>query len=112
MSMEKVELIKEIVESNLKDETKLELVKTLMLAGSASVQPIQVPYVVKEVYKETPKPWWNEITCADWPSKKTNPLELWDDSGWWQQHLRDAQADAESITHPNATWGVNTAVNC
>lgn len=110
--MEKVELIKEIMESNLKDETKLELVKTVMLAESALTQPIQVPYVIKEVYKETPKPWWNEITCGDWPSKKTNPLELWDDSDWWQQHLRDAQADVESIIHPNITWGCSTKTKC
>ena len=110
--MEKVNLIKEIMDSNLKDETKLELVKTLMLAESTPTQPIQVPYVIKEVYKETPKPWWNEITCGDDTSKKTNPLELWDDGGWWQQHLKDAQADVESIIHPNITWGVNTAVNC
>lgn len=110
--MEKVELIKEIIGSNLKDETKLELVKTVMLAESAQVQPIQVPYVIKEVYKETPKPWWNEITCGDWPSKETNPLELWDDSGWWQQHLKDAQADVESIIHPNITWSCSTKTEC
>lgn len=61
--MEKVNLIKEIMDSNLKDETKLELVKTLTLAENTPAQPIQVPYVVREVYKETPKPWWNEITC-------------------------------------------------
>ena len=110
--MEKVNLIKEIMDSNLKDETKLELVKTVMITSDGTpVQPIQVPYVIKEVYKETPKPWWNEITCGD-SSKKTNPLELWDDSGWWQQHLKDAQGDVESIIHPNITWGVNTAVNC
>lgn len=87
MSMEKVNLLKEIMDSNLKDETKLELVKTLMLAENTQAQPIQVPYVVREVYKETPKPWWNEITCGDYPSKKTNPQELWDDSGWWLLHL-------------------------
>ena len=110
--MEKVELIKEIMGSNLKDETKLELVKTVMLAESASTQPIQVPYVIKEVYKETPKPWWNEITCGDWPYKKTNPLELWDDSGWWRQHLKDAQADVESIIHPNITWSCSTKTKC
>ena len=107
--MKKTELIKEIMDSNLKDETKLELVKTLMLTKDEVVtQPIQVPYVIKEVYKESPKPWWNEITCGDWPSKKTNPLELWDDSGWWQQHLRDAQADVESIIHPNISWSCST----
>lgn len=44
------------MDSNLKDETKLELVKTLMLSKDEVVtQPLQVPYVVKEVYKETPK---------------------------------------------------------
>lgn len=107
--MKKTELIKEIMDSNLKDETKLELVKTLMLSKDETVaQPLQVPYVIKEVYKETPKPWWNEITCGDWPSKETNPLELWDDSGWWKQHLRDAQADVESIIHPNISWSCST----
>lgn len=103
--MKKTELIKEIMDSNLKDETKLELVKTLMLSKDEVVtQPSQIPYVIKEVYKETPKPWWSEVTCGDWPSKKTDSLESWDDSDWWQQHLRDAQADAESIIHPNITW--------
>ena len=59
--MEKVNLIKEIMDSNLKDETKLELVKTLMLTTeNASVQPTQIPYVIRGVYKETPKPWWND----------------------------------------------------
>ena len=48
--------------------------------------------IFSDVYKETPKPWWSEVTCGDWPSKKTDSLESWDDRGWWQQHLRDAQA--------------------
>ena len=103
--MKKTELIKDIMDSNLKDETKLELVKTLMLSKDEVVtQPSQIPYVIKEVYKETPKPWWSEVTCGDWPSKKTASLESWDDRGWWQHHLRDGQADAESIIHPNITW--------
>lgn len=103
--MKKTELIKEIMDSNLKDETKLELVKTLMLSKDEVVtQPPQIPYVIKEVYKETPKPWWSEVTCGDCLSKKTGTLESWDDNSWWQQHLRDAQADVESIIHPNVTW--------
>ena len=107
--MKKTELIKEVMDSNLKDETKLELVKTLMLSKDEVVtQPSQIPYVIKEVYKETPKPWWSEVTCGDWPSKKTDSLESWDDGGWWQQHLRDAQADVESIIHSNIIWSSNT----
>lgn len=45
--MKQTELIKEIMDSNLKDETKLELVKTLMLSKDEVVtQPSQIPYVV------------------------------------------------------------------
>ena len=85
--MKKTELIKEIMDSNLKDETKLELVKTLMLSKDEVVtQPSQIPYVIKEVYKETPKPWWSEFNFGDSPTKKTDSLESLNDSVWWQQH--------------------------
>ena len=30
--------------------------------------------------------------------------EAWNDSGWWEQHRRDALGDADSIIHPLVTW--------
>ena len=30
--------------------------------------------------------------------------ETWNDSGWWEQHRRDAQGDVDSIIHPFITW--------
>ena len=50
--MKKTELIKDIMDSNLKDETKLEFLKTLMLSKDEVVtNPSQIPYIIKEVYK-------------------------------------------------------------
>lgn len=46
--MKQIELIKEIMDSNFKDETKLELVKTLMLSKDEVVtQPSQIPLCYK-----------------------------------------------------------------
>lgn len=53
--MDKINLIKEIMDSNLKDETKLELVR--MVTDTQSIQ--FVPYVIRE----TPTPYWSEIIC-------------------------------------------------
>ena len=73
-----------IIKSNLSDELKIELL-SLLLKKEMTV--IQQPIRILEG-DETPRKY----------------PETWNDSGWWEQHRRDAQGDVDSIIHPLATW--------
>lgn len=95
--MNKEDLVKEVIESNLSSEAKLEVMKLLF----APYQPIiqQQPIIIKQIeYPSTNKDWWKDIEVIG-----SQEPTLWDDTGWWQQHLRDAQVDVESIIRPNIT---------
>jgi hypothetical protein len=89
--MELNELSKEVLNSNLSDEAKIEVMKALFgQRDDKYVPPYQItyPYIVKEVPPR--RNWWDEITCGD--------------GDWWQQQQRNAQADVESIIHPRAIY--------
>lgn len=85
------DLCKEVISSNLKDEVKFEIVKKL-LAKEPETTYMPVTQPSKDWYKEL------EVTTP-----RTEP-EVWNDEDWWQQHLRDAQGDVESIIHPVFSW--------
>lgn len=99
--MTKIEKIEIIMKSNLPDELKEEFIKSLF---EKDEKPVFVaPYQVTSPYLKENKPWWDQVTCKSESSKREFP-ETWDDENWWTQHLRNAQADIESIIQPNATW--------
>ena len=84
------ELYKEILNSNLSDDAKIEIMKALISGKDTSYQPpyqIQQPYIIKNVPIEEKKiPW--EITCGS-------------DADWWRQQMENAAADCvtSSIFH-------------
>lgn len=103
--MTRVEKIENIMRSNLSDEMKEELVKSLFERDEKPVfvVPYQVTYPTVTPYLKESKPWWDQVTCKGESSKREFP-ETWDDEDWWTQHLRNAQADVESIVHPSVTF--------
>ena len=77
------ELYKEVLNSNLSDDAKIEIMKVLVSGKDVPYQPpyqIQQPYIIKYVPAEENKkiPW--EITCDS-------------DAGWWRQQMENAIAD-------------------
>lgn len=119
--MTKEELSKEIIDSNLSAEAKLQLIRIVLKDEEPSVPTVPNPYVQPVVQpiiiqEQTPRPWWTEVTCGEdstfedllksWPVLKDK--YNWDDSGWWEQHMRDAQGDVESIIHPPFVWKSET----
>lgn len=92
--MEREQLSKEILNSNLSDDAKIELFKMMF---NQTIQQVSYPYPVRTIttdpFKPDPNVDWIKVTCQNW-----------DDSGWWKQQMENARADAESILHPLATW--------
>lgn len=86
------DLCKEVISSSLKDEVKFEIIKKL-LAKEPEITYIPTTQPSKDYF----------ITYGDDTTPRTEP-EVWNDGGWWQQHLRDAQGDVESIIHPLFSW--------
>lgn len=74
------ELLKDIVESNLSADAKVELIKLLLRDKEKIAQPYEVvyPYIIER--RTQPQDWDPyKVTC--------------DDSLWWKQHLADAAGD-------------------
>ena len=75
--MNKEDLVKEVIEPNLSNEAKLDIMKLLF----APYQPI----IIKQIkYPSTNRDWWKDIEVIS-----SQEPTLWDDTGWWQQHLRE-----------------------
>ena len=93
--MEKEQLSKEILSSNLSDDAKIELFKMMFkeIIQAAPPYPYQPQVVTTPFIKPDPSVDWIKVTCLNW-----------DDAGWWKQQMENARADAESILHPLATW--------
>ena len=79
--MTRDELCKKVLDSNLENSVKVELMKMLL---NDNVSPTMIVYHQYETPRQFP--------------------EVWNDEGWWQQHLKDAQGDVASITNPIVTW--------
>lgn len=89
--MELNELSKEVLNSNLSDEAKIEIMKALFgQRDEKYVPPYQItyPYIVKEVSPR--RNWWEDITCGD--------------GDWWEQQRLNGIADVESIIHPRVIY--------
>jgi hypothetical protein len=89
--MELNELSKEVLNSNLSDEAKIEVMKALFgQRDDKYVPPYQItyPYIVKEVPPR--RNWWEDITCGD--------------GDWWEQQRLNGIADVESIIHPKVIY--------
>lgn len=90
--MELNELSKEVLNSNLSDEAKIEIMKALFgQREDKYIPPYQItyPYIVKEV-PQRHRNWWEDITCGD--------------GDWWEQQRLNGIADVESIIHPRAIY--------
>lgn len=93
--MDRVNLQKEVLNSNLSDEAKIEILKLFLEQDTVTVNrpyTITQPVIVKEVPMQMP--WWEQykITCNSSPRN------------WWEQQQLNAQADVEAIIHPTASW--------
>ena len=77
------ELLKDIVESNLSADAKVELIKLLLKDKEKIAQPYEViyPYIIEK-----------RLTPQDWDPYKVTCGES-GDSLWWKQHLANAAAD-------------------
>ena len=110
--MDKKELMKEVIYSNLTDDAKYEIITLIFKEDAQKNQPTFVPYTLHTPIPVTPIQvpnnfWWTELTCDDKKALKDLGVK-WDDSGWWQQQMENARADVESITKPNITWSTQT----
>lgn len=94
------DLCKEVISSSLKDEVKFEIIKKL-LAKEPEITYIKEPEMIYIPTTQPSKDYY--ITYGDDTTPRTEP-EVWNDGDWWQQHLRDAQGDVESIIHPLFSW--------
>lgn len=82
-----------VMESNLPDDLKVELIGLLQ-------RPKDVQYVPYPVYpKDFKNEWWKRLETNDKP--KVVPFV--DDSGWTEQQCLNGIADAESIINTNIT---------
>ena len=91
--MDRVNLQKEVLNSNLSDEAKIEILKLFLGQDAVTInRPYQItqPVIIKEV---PVRPLWDEwtVTCASSPRN------------WWEQQQLNAQADVEAIIHPIAS---------
>ena len=77
------ELLKDIVESNLSADAKVELMKLLLRDKEKIAQTYEVvyPYIIEK-----------RITPQDWDPYKVTCEES-GDSLWWKQHIANAAAD-------------------
>lgn len=91
--MELNELSKEVLNSNLSDEAKIEIMKALFgQRNDKYVPPYQItyPHIVKEVSPR--RNWWEDITYGD------------GDGDWLEQQRLIGTADVESIIHPRVIY--------
>lgn len=87
-----------VMESNLPDDLKVELIGLLQ-------RPKDVQYVPYPVYpKDFKNEWWKRLETTD----KSKVVPCVGDSGWTeQQHLNDI-TDAGSIINSNVTYNNST----
>lgn len=96
-----MDLCKEIINSNLPDDTKIKLIGIVQ----NNIQKVQ--YV--PVQTTQPYDWWYKLTCNSTgdvlhQSQRPRSSEGYDDSGWICQQRLNSIADVESILHPNVTY--------
>ena len=93
--MDRVNLQKEVLNSNLSDEAKIEILKLFLEQDTVTVNrpyTITQPVIVKEVPVQ--KPWWDDQWTVTSIRSPRN---------WWEQQQLNAQADVEAITHTVAS---------
>lgn len=102
--MDVTEKCRQIMNSNLTDELKFELI------GLLQNQKVEyTPYRITYPNQWEDSKWWRTmgtglITDGENVPYPNKDKSVWDDSGWWEQHLRDAQGDVDSIIHPLFQW--------
>ena len=111
--MDKKELMREVIYSNLTDDAKYEIITLIFKEDAQKAQPVFVPYTINTPIHISPvsileTPWWKEITCGEKEALKDLGVK-WDDGNWWQQQMENARADVESITNPTITWNSKSA---
>lgn len=111
--MDKKELMKEVIYSNLTNDAKYEIITLIFKEDAQKNQPVFVPYSINTPIQVAPTkvpdtPWWTEITCGEKETLKQLGVK-WDDGNWWQQQMENARADVESITNPTISWSTESS---